>query len=153
MKKNEVSQENIELLGAYNDFMEALAENGINPFQIEQSRRIQMFIDAVALFNQEQIQESETIQVPVDSKITEFFIQIGIIQEIGELMGETLASMDTMKERQDFADKINDCHDPMVMIKTIQESINISKRPPVRAIEILATIIKKVQGLSISKRN
>ena len=40
MKKNEMSQEDVELLGAYNDFIEALAENGIssslNPFEVRE---------------------------------------------------------------------------------------------------------------------
>jgi hypothetical protein len=156
MQKIKLSEEHMQVLEAYNDFMEALAENGINPFQIAQDKRIQMFAGAASMFNEEvekAEEKPESIVIPVDATITEFFAKIGIIEEMGRMMSTVLGSMKSRSQMEGFAEKIGRCTNPMVMIKTITDEVRSSEALTASLAMQMMEVMTKIERIGISQRN
>ena len=145
MKKIQLSEDQQSMLCSYNDFLEALAENGMNPFAISQEKRIEMFIGAVSMYKQHVEEMPKEIEAPLEYRmpkaIGNVFIEKGIMEQVLGCVTEAINFKDSREEAKEFIELLETAEKPSHLLFLIAANYKGTKKDAMMFSEMIASMM------------
>ena len=145
MQKIQLSEDQQSMLCSYNDFLEALAENGMNPFAISQEKRIEMFVGAVSMYKQHVAEMPKEIETPLEYKmpkaIGDVFMAKGMIKQVLGCVTEAMNFKGSREEAREFIELLETAEKPSHLVFLIAANYKGTKEDAMMFSEIIATLM------------